>query len=146
MREYGLSEWVVAAAMLAVGVVPSQVASGAVGSDETLKLAEAAATARQMFGVANLTMHFVQEDGPSSGHVRVLLTPEIRPLTILEARDAAQQAFLETLTEPGLGGDLKRITIVVRLMPATHPDPGGAEQRIVFLRKSARTWSVLPGE
>jgi hypothetical protein len=31
-------------------------------------------------------------------------------------------------------------------MPASHPDPGGAEQRIIFVRKSARTWSVLPGE
>ncbi len=97
-------------------------------------------------GSANLKMRFIQEGGPDSGHVRVLLTPETRPLTVIEARTAAQQAFLETLKEPGLGDNLSRITVVVRLMPESHPDPSGYEQVIVFVHKGGRDWSVLAGE
>jgi hypothetical protein len=59
---------------------------------------------------------------------------------------AAEQAFLQTLNEPGLGDDLDRITVVVRLMPKSHPDPDAAQQVIVYQHKSGRDWSVLPGE
>ena len=70
-----------------------------------------------------------------------MLTPETRPLTMLEARSAAQQAFLKALKEPGLGDNLSRITVVVRLMPASHPDPGVTEQVIVFLHKGGQDWA-----
>ena len=86
------------------------------------------------------------EIGPESGHVRVVLTPETRPLTLLEARGVAQKAFLETLKEPGLGDNLTRITVVVRLMPKSHPDPTRAEQVVVYLHKGGNDWSVRVGE
>jgi hypothetical protein len=112
-----------------------------------MTFAEAAAGAGHVLGgSANLIMRFVQEDGPESGHVRVVLTPETRPLTVLEARSAAEQAFLETLKEPGLGDNLTRITVVVRLMPQSHPDPTVAETVIVFQHKGGSDWSVLAGE
>jgi hypothetical protein len=64
----------------------------------------------------------------------------------MEARAAAEQAFLSALEEPGLGDELKRVTVVVRLLPASHPDPATAEQVIVYLHKSGNDWSVLAGE
>jgi hypothetical protein len=70
----------------------------------------------------------------------------MRPLSVLEARAAAEQAFLRTLDEPGLGDALSKITIVVRLMPASHPDPGGTEQVFRFLHKGGREWGVFFGE
>jgi hypothetical protein len=110
-------------------------------------LTEAAAGGGHVLGgSANLIMRFIQDDGPESGHVRVLLTPETRPLTALEARSAAEQAFLETLKEPGLGDNLTRITVVVRLMPQSHPDPSAAETVIIFQHKGGSDWSVLAGE
>jgi hypothetical protein len=117
-------------------------AEAATGDSETPLIAEASAT-----GVAaDFMLRYIQEDGPESGHVRVVLTPETRPLTVMEARMAAEKAFLEALEEPGLGDNLKRITVVVRLMPASHPDPGVAEQVIVYQHKSGRDWSVFAGE
>jgi hypothetical protein len=97
-------------------------------------------------GAADFEMRFIQEDGPESGHVRVVLTPEARPVTALEARSAAHEAFLETLADPSLSDALRRVVVVVRLMPPTHPDPAGTEQKFLFLRKLGSTWSVLPGE
>jgi hypothetical protein len=91
-------------------------------------------------------MRFVQEGEPDSGHVRVVLTPETRPLTILEARSAAQQGFLEALNEEGLGDQLRRVVVVVRLMPKSHPDPAAAEEVFRFLHKGGRDWTVLVGE
>jgi hypothetical protein len=93
-----------------------------------------------------MEMRFAQEDGPDSGHVRVVLTPETRPLTMLEARSAAQQGFLEALNEKGLGDNLKRVIVVVRLMPKSHPDPAAAQQVFRFVHKGRRDWSVLVGE
>jgi hypothetical protein len=113
----------------------------ATGEGEIPQIAEA----RAMGEVADLSMRFIQEDGPESGHVRVVLTPEARSLSILEARMAAEQAFLETLKEPGLGDNLQRITVVVRLMPNSHPDPDVVEQVVVYQNKGGRDWSVLPG-
>lgn len=136
----------IAAGIAAAGLAASP-ATGATGESDPLEVAEATVGAvHPLGGSANLTMRFIQEDGPESGHVRVELTPEVRPLTVIEARTAAQQAFLETLKEPGLGDNLKRITVVVRLMPQSHPDPSGAEQVIVFLHKGGRDWSVRAGE
>ena len=97
-------------------------------------------------GTADLEMRFIQEDGPDSGHIRVVLTPETRALTAYEARSAAQQAFLATLSEPALGDNLSRITVVVRLMPQSYMDPGSAEQIFRFLFKGGKDWTILPME
>ncbi len=95
---------------------------------------------------ADVELHFVQEDGPDSGHVRVELTPQTVPLTLMQARSAAQQAFLAALGEPGLGDNLKRIEVVVRLMPAQQLSAQGFEQTFVYLHKGGRDWSVLAPE
>ncbi len=147
MSRYGLSEWVVAAGIVAVAAVPSEVATGAVGGAETQKLAEAVVGPQHMpGGAADLEVRYIQEDGPESGHVLVVLTPEARPLKMFEARTAAQQAYLEALSEPGLGSELRRIVVVVLLMPASNPYQAGAEQTFLFLRKDSETWSILGGE
>lgn len=140
--------WIALAALAgAACIAGSQLAIATTGGEAPIRVAEAVAGGpHSLGGSANLMMRFIQEDGPESGHVRVVLTPETRPLTVIEARTAAQQAFLEALKEPGLGDNLKRITVVVRLMPETHPDPTGAETVIVFLHKGGSDWSVRPGE
>ena len=95
---------------------------------------------------ADVELHFVQEDGPDSGHVRVELTPQSVPLTMMQARSAAQQAFLAALGEQGLGDNLKRIEVVVRLMPAQQLSAQVFEHTFVYLHKGGRDWSVLVPE
>jgi len=141
MRWVQVSRVVLAAGLVAGGLAIEQAAAATV-EGETPQVAEARAVGQ----VADLNLRFIQEDGPESGHVRVVLTPEARPLTVIEARMAAEQAFLEALKEPGLGDNLKRITVVVRLMPDSHPDPAASEQVIVYLHKGGRDWSILLGE
>jgi len=141
MRSVRVSGRVAALVVAAVGALAGEPAVAATGEGEAPQIAQA----RAMGEVADLTLRFIQEDGPDSGHVRVVLTPEARSLTVMEARMAAEQAFLETLNEPGLGDNLKRITVVVRLMPNSHPDPGAVEQVVVYQHKGGRDWSVLPG-
>ncbi len=133
------------AAALASIALPATVGGAATGETEPLRVAEVA-TARTLGDSANLTLRFVQEDGPESGHVRVELTPETRPLTIIEARIAAERGFFAALNEPGVGDNLNRITVVVRLMPSLHPSPDGAEQVVVYRHKSGPDWSVTAGE
>ena len=134
-----------AAGMAAAGASWPQHGAAATGGGARV-LSDAAAGVSPMLGeAADLTLRFIQEGRPEDGRVRVLLTPAIRPLTVLEARSAAQRGFLEALNEPGLGDHLTRITVVVRLMPASHPDPAG-EQVVVFVHKGGSDWSVLPGE
>ena len=141
MRRVRVEGWV-AAGLVAVATLGAVCpVAAATGESEAPQIAQA----RAMGAVADLTLRFVQEDGPESGHVRVVLTPEARSLTVIEARMAAEQAFLQTLKEPGLGDNLKRITVVVRLMPESHPDPDAAEQVVVYQHKGGRDWSVLPG-
>jgi hypothetical protein len=131
-----------AVGLAAAGALVTGLAEGATGEAETPQIAEARATG----AAADFMLRYIQEDGPESGHVRVVLTPEARPLTVMEARMAAEKAFLDALEEPGLGEHLKRITVVVRLMPASHPDPDAAEQVIVYQHKSGNDWSVFAGE
>lgn len=146
MSRVAYARLIAVAGLSAAGVVSWQFADAATRDPLSPRLAEAAAGDTLSLGShANLTMRFIQEDGPESGHVRVELTPETRPLTMFEARTVAQRAFLETLKERGLG-DLTRITVVVRLMPRSHPDPLGAEQVVVYLHTGGNDWSVLPGE
>jgi hypothetical protein len=132
---------------LAVGLAalafPTVAPEAAIGGGEAV--AELA-SARALGGAADLTLRFVQEDGPESGHVRVELTPETRPLTIIEARMAAEKGFFAALNEPGLGDNLSLVRVVVRLMPASHPDPDAAEQVIVYRYKGGHDWSITAGE
>jgi hypothetical protein len=142
MRRVRVSRVALAVGLSAASALVTGFAEGATGKIEPPQISEARATG----AAADFMLHYIQEDGPESGHVRVVLTPETRPLTIMEARMAAEKAFLEALEEPGLGDHLKRITVVVRLMPASHPDPGAAEQVIVYQHKSGHDWSVFAGE
>jgi hypothetical protein len=127
------------------GALVSQLAVGSVDNTQLVAGPQPAA-AEIVGGTADLEMRFIQEDGPDSGHIRVVLTPETQALTAWEARSAAQQAFLEALGEPALGGSLSRITVVVRLMPHTQLDPGSAEQVFRFLFKGGKDWTILPPE
>jgi hypothetical protein len=147
MVRFAWSDWVLAAGLVTVSVVPSQIASGAVGDGETQRLAEAVVgMPRTLDGSADVQLRFVQEDGPESGHVRVLLIPESRSLNQMEARSAAEQAFLAALNEPGLGDKLSRITVVVQLIPATHPQASSDQQVYRFLFRGGSDWSILLGE
>jgi hypothetical protein len=144
MVRFAVAVGVLAFGFALFGWTPADRASGAV-EQEAVLVAEARAAAA-VTGTADLEMRFVQEGEPDSGHVRVVLTPETRPLTILEARSAAQQGFLEALNEEGLGDQLRRLVVVVRLMPKSHPDPAAAEEVFRFLHKGGRDWTVLVGE
>jgi hypothetical protein len=138
------SRRLVLAAGLAALVLPSNIGVAATGEGDP-RVSEVSA-ARTLGDAADLTLRFVQEDGPESGHVRVELTPEVRPLTFVEARMAAEKGFLAALNEPGLGDNLTRITVVVKLMPASHPSPDMAEQVIVYRHKGGHDWSITAGE
>jgi hypothetical protein len=146
MVKFAWSDWIAAAGAAATALISASVIA-AVETAPQQTFAEAlAAPPRMLAGVADVHLRFLQEDGPESGHVRVLLTPETRPLTLIEARSAAEQAFLAALKEPGLGDGLSQITVVVRVMPASHPDPLAREQVFRFLHKGGREWSVLGGD
>jgi hypothetical protein len=146
MVRFASLDWIVVAGVV-VGVAPALAAVGANEPGQPQTLAELAAEPARLLGsTADMELRFIQEDGPDAGHVRVELTPETRPLTMLEARSAAQQGFLAALDEPGLGDNLSRVIVVVRLMPASHPDPSASEQRFLFLHKGGRDWSVLSGD
>jgi hypothetical protein len=143
VRRVRVSRFILAAGLTAAGALAGgELAGAATGGGERPLISEARATGQ----AADFMLRYIQEDGPGSGHIRVVLTPETRPVTVMEARMAAEQAFLSALSEPGLGDDLKRITVVVRMLPASHPDPGVAQQVIVYLHKSGNDWSVLAGE
>ena len=88
----------------------------------------------------NVLMTFEEDGDLFDGHVRVVLSPESRPLTVMQARTAAQEAFLETLNEPALIDVINRITIVVELVPGA----GESDLRQVFLyeTKDGKTWSL----
>jgi hypothetical protein len=145
MVRFGLSGWLLVGGVATATLVALPASRGAIVDGDEQRLAEAAvALPRMLESAVDLEMRFVQEDGAESGHVRVVLTPETRPLTILEARSAAEQAFLEALNEPGLGDNLSRITVVVRLMPAHGTE--AAERVFLFVSKGGKTWSVLPGD
>ncbi len=143
MRRVASRNLVLAAGLAAIAL-PSGATVAATGQGEPTQVAEA--VARTLRDAADLMLHFVQEDGPESGHVRVELTPETRPLTFIEARMAAEKGFFAALNEPGLGDHLSRITVVVQLMPASHPSPDHAAQVIVYRYKGGNDWAVTAGE
>lgn len=135
-------EWrgLAAGATLAAMILPATLGIAALGERETQLAASSPSPSRLL--TANVELRFVQEDGPSSGHVRVELTPADRPLSFFEVRSAAQQAFLVALKEPGLGDELSRIKVVVR---ASREEPA-SEQSFLFLRTGASNWSVMAAE
>jgi hypothetical protein len=139
----GIAAVLVAGAALGAG---APAAGAAVTEPESEVLAAAQDLQGNFPHAADVELHFVQEDGPDSGHVRVELTPQTVPLTLMQARSAAQQAFLAALGEPGLGDNLKRIEVVVRLMPAQQLSAQGFEQTFVYLHKGGHDWSVLAPE
>jgi hypothetical protein len=145
IRLLAISTGVLAAGLAASGLWSLDAANGAAESGSLQHFAEVRPTA-VLAGAADVRLRFIQEDGPRSGHVRVVLAPETRPLTILEARSAARQAFLHALSEKGLGDDLRRITVVVRLMPESHPGSAADEQVFRFMYKGGKDWSIFAGE
>ncbi len=88
----------------------------------------------------NVRMQFFQEDGPLAGHVKVVLTPDDRPLSMDEARSAARQAFLETLNDPVFMDGLKIVTVVVHRFPGE--DEPVLDFQVQFRAQGDRTWSV----
>ena len=88
----------------------------------------------------NVRMRFFQEDGPLAGHVKVVLTPDDRPLTMDEARSAARQAFLETLNDPVFMDGLKIVTVVVHRFPGQ--DEPVLDFQVRFRAQGESKWSV----
>lgn len=88
----------------------------------------------------DVQMKFVQVDGPEAGHVKVVLTPDDRPLTLDAARSAARQAFLETLNDPFFADDLKIVTVVVHRFPG-QDDPT-LDFSVRFSAKGEGRWSI----
>lgn len=92
----------------------------------------------------NVRMQFIQEDGPRAGHVKVVLTPDDRPLTMDEARSAARQAFLETLNDPVFMDDLKIVTVIVHRFPDTVD--ASIDFSIRFEARGGGQWSIYGDE
>ena len=140
--------WAERGAIAAAGIVVAFCAHSALGAVESgapVEVAELAApdVARPLDGATDVRLRFVQDGGPSSGRVRVELTPDA-PLTLLEARMAAQQAFLEALNEPGLGEPLTSIRVDVDLVPG-NDDPA-LRRSYFYLATGADNWSVSLGD
>jgi hypothetical protein len=145
MSGWESAEWRFWAGLSVAFVLGVQAAAGAVDWDEPVRLAATpGATERPLNGSADVMLRFVQEGGPDEGLVRVELTPADRPLSAMEARAAAQQAFLEALNEPGLGDHLTRIVVEVRLVPDSG-DPG-LKRSFLFLSRGGGTWSLMSAD
>jgi hypothetical protein len=85
-------------------------------------------------------MQFLQVGGPRDGHVKVVLTPDDRALTVDEARSAVREAFLETLNDPAFMDDLKIVTIVVHRFPDTV-DPS-VDISVRFQAQGSGQWLI----
>ena len=125
-REYEFTSIWFVSALVVIGVViwamtPAFAAVGAApGPGFTEHDADDVITGSVPDGVGystNVRMQFFQEDGARAGHVKVVLTPDDRPLSMDEARSAARQAFLETLNDPVFTDGLKIVTVVVHRFP-----------------------------
>jgi hypothetical protein len=93
-----------------------------------------------IFDANNVLMTFEEDGDLFDGHIRVVLSPENSPLTVMQARSAAQDAFLETLNEPALVDVIDRITIVVELVPDARESD--LKQVFVYESKDGKTWSL----
>ena len=127
--------WAMTPAIAAVGAAP--------GPGYTTEDADDVITGSVPQGVGystNVRMQFFQEDGPRAGHVKVVLKPDDRPLSMDEARSAARQAFLETLNDPVFMDGLKIVTVVVHRYPGE--DELGLDFQVQFRAQDDSTWSV----
>ena len=134
---------VIASVWLALGVAVTGIpaAMAAIQGEQADLTAEVALPPAKSLEDANTVLMTLERDGDGfEGHVRVVLSPEVRPLTPMEARIAAQEAFLETLNEPALADVVNRITIVVELIP----DAGENDPNEVFFYelKDGDTWAL----
>jgi len=138
---------VIAAIGLAVGLAKTAIpgAFGAIQDQSEQVIAEVAQPpARTILGANNVMMTFEEDGDLFDGHIRVVLSPEARPLTLMQARSAAQQAFLETLNEPALVDVINRITIVVELVPDASEND--FKQVFLYESKDGKTWSLTAAQ
>lgn len=88
----------------------------------------------------HVVMTFEEDGDLFDGHIRFVLRPEARPLTLMEARIAAQQAFMEALNEPAFVDVISRITIVVELVPEANEN--NIRQVFLYESKDGKIWSL----
>ena len=134
---------IVAAIALAVIVVITSIpaALGAIQDQSEQVVAEVSQPlTKSIPGVNHVVMTFEEDGDLFDGHIRFILRPEARPLTLMEARFAAQQAFLEALNEPAFVDVISRITIVVELIP--EASEGDLKQVFLYESKDGKTWSL----
>lgn len=134
---------VFAALGLAIGLVITAIpgAFGSIQDPSGQVMAEVSQPSdRPILGANNVMMRFEDDGDLFDGHIRVVLSPERRSLTLMQARSVAQKAFLETLNEPALIDVINAITIVVELVP----NAGENDLRQVFLyeTRDGKTWSL----
>ncbi|HEX2257655.1 MAG TPA: hypothetical protein VHG92_13340 [Afifellaceae bacterium] len=145
MSGWEKTEWRFWAGLSVAFVLGVQAAAGAVDWNQPVRLAATAEPeARPLDGAADVMLRFIQEGAPDEGLVRVELTPADRPLSAMEARQAAQQAFLEALNEPGLGANLSRILVDVRMAPRS--DDPGLRRSFLFLSRGGGSWSIMSAD
>jgi hypothetical protein len=136
-----------AAIGLAIGMVKTGVpaAFGAIQDQSEQVVAEVfQPPARPMPGANNVMMRFEEDGDLFDGHIRVVLSPETRPLTLMQARSAAQEAFLETLNEPALADVIDRITIIVELVPEAYESD--LKQVFLYESKDGKNWSLTAAD
>lgn len=134
---------VIAAISLAVLLVITGVpaALGAIQDQSEHVVAEASVPSIEpIFGANHVVMTFEEDGDLFDGHIRFVLRPETRPLTLMEARSAAQQAFVEALNEPAFIDVISRITIVVELVPKASEND--LKQVFLYESKDGKTWSL----
>ena len=94
--------------------------------------------------IAELEMRFAPAADGKDGHISVILTPQNRALSAHEARQAAEDAFLEALNEPGLGAMLTQVRVVVYFKPA--PKPQSDRKAFVFSSENGVSWHLEAAE
>ena len=138
---------VIAAISLAIFLVITGIpaAFGAIQDQSGQVVADVAQPPARFIPGANHVVMTFEEDGDLfDGHIRFVLRPETRPLTLMEARSAAQQAFLEALNEPAFIDVINRITIVVELVPEASEDD--LKQVFFYESKDGKTWSLTAAQ
>jgi len=138
---------VIAAIALAVIVVQTSIpaALGAIRDQAGQVVAEVSQPpVSPVLGANHVIMTFEEDGDLFDGHIRFVLRPEARPLTLMEARIAAQEAFIEALNEPAFADVISRITIVVELVP--EASEGDLKQVFLYESKDGKTWSLTAAQ
>ena len=139
MRFAYLMRWVVMIALAGLSAPVAAMPSG-VNLEDSLEIT--ASIARLPEEPARVEILFEQDGEPEDGAVRVILFPMDRALTESEVRNAMEQAFQETLNEPGLPEVLQRIQVDVHLFPVDSVLTG--MRSIVYESVAAGAWTVRP--